>query len=98
MGKNRFLCGINGKGKKMVYLSQDDVARIDVSRGIIRAQSGLECRYTLERERRWNIGLRRHANELTGDIRVHSPSGASQCVSGWRAALELADKYATQGA
>jgi hypothetical protein len=80
----------------MIPLSQDDVARIDVSRGIIRAQSGLECRYTLERERRWNIGLRRHHNALTGHIRVHAPNGASQCVSGWRAALALADKYAEQ--
>lgn len=80
----------------MIVLSQDDVARIDTMRGIIRAQSGFECRYTLERERRWNIGLRRHANELTGHIRVHAPSGASQCVSGWRAALALADKYAEQ--
>jgi len=78
----------------MIMLSQDECSRIDVSRGIIRAQSGFECRYTLERERRWNIGLRRHVNELTGNIRVHAPNGASQCVSGWRAALALADKYA----
>jgi hypothetical protein len=82
----------------MIVMSQDDVARIDTSRGIIRAQSGIECRYTLERGRRWNIGLRRQANELTGHIRVHAPNGASQCVAGWRAALALADKYATEGA
>jgi len=71
-------------------------ARIDVSRGIIRAQSGFECRYTLERERRWNIGLRRHHNALTGEIRVYAPNGVSQCVVGWRAALALVDKYAEQ--
>ena len=77
-------------------MDQKDAARIDVSRGIIRAQSGFECRYMLKRERRWNIGLQRYENELTGEIRVLAPNGASQCVSGWHAALALADKYADQ--
>ena len=61
-----------------------DVKRIDLSRGIIRAQSGFECRFTLDRDR----------HSLTGEIKVSAPNGVSQCVTGWRAALALADKYA----
>lgn len=47
--------------------------------------------WRLERKRRWNIGLRRHAVELTGRIEVINPvTRAYRVVGDWDAARKAA--------
>ncbi len=44
------------------------MATIDTRAEIVTASNGREYRYILERKRRWNVGMRKHQNELTGKI------------------------------
>ena len=78
-------------------LTYDQAKRIDTARGVIIGKRGTEIRYTLERERRWNVGLRKHHMALMGDIRVHAADGRSRCVADWPAAIALAEDYEGEG-
>lgn len=68
--------------------------RINTANSTITASDGTVMRYELERVRRWNIGLRKHAMELTGEIRVYSPDGSTYRVEDcWSDALLCAEGF-----
>lgn len=49
-------------------------------------EHGFTCSYRLHRERKWNIGLRRHSYALTGKIEVIFPNGSWNVFNSWDAA------------
>lgn len=51
------------------------MAKVNTSDQTIRAANGIDFPYELERKRKWNIGLRKHSNSLTGRIVVFAPNG-----------------------
>lgn len=49
---------------------------VHTERGEIERKSdGMRLRYELGRTRRWNIGLRKHVNELNGSVVLYYPNG-----------------------
>lgn len=69
-------------------------ARIDTARGVIRASDETEVPYTLERRRRWSIGLRRYTASLSGRIVVHTPDrNTYKIVDCWYEAILQAEQW-----
>jgi hypothetical protein len=68
-----------------------DTSRINTSTQMILASSGRSYPYRLERKRRWNIGLRRHENTLTGNIEVYLGDGVYTVCRDWPDALRAVD-------
>lgn len=57
---------------------------VNTDNSTITSACGAVFRYELERKRRWNIGLRRHTNELTSRILVIDPEGSgNRAYSSW---------------
>ena len=51
---------------------------------IVRKSDGVVvASYDLDRQRRWNIGFRRHVNELTGRIVLALPDGRRSTHDDW---------------
>lgn len=74
-------------------LTKEQLARVDVKNQTVTSKAGDVYRYTLERKRAWNIGLRRHVNELTGNIILYWPRNASlAAASNWPEVFTKIDK------
>ena len=70
-----------------------NTARINTNTQTILAESGRSYPYRLERKRRWNIGLRRHENALTGNIVVILGDGAYTVCRDWPDVLRAVDTF-----
>jgi hypothetical protein len=68
-----------------------DPSRINTNTQTILAKSGRSYPYRLERKRRWNIGLRRHENALTGNIEVALSDGVYTVCRDWPDVLRAVD-------
>jgi hypothetical protein len=78
-------------------LSPDMWRRINTANSTITASDGTVLRYELFKVRKWNVGLKRHAMELTGEITVYSADGSTYRVeSCWSDALMRAESYRLQ--
>lgn len=66
---------------------------VDTSASAIIASNGESFPYRLERKRRWNVGMRRHVNELTGRIDLTCRNAYVICDS-MAQALDWAEIYA----
>lgn len=67
------------------------MAKVSVENSTITAENGFECRYELRKVRRWNIGARKHMNELTGEITVVLPSGSFKHFPNWETAKSFVE-------
>lgn len=67
------------------------MAVVSVENSTITADNGVVCRYELRKVRRWNIGARKHMNELTGEITVIFPTGSFKHFPDWKSAKEAVE-------
>jgi hypothetical protein len=75
-------------------MTPEQAARVDTHNGTLTSLDGQTFRYVLETRRRWNIGLRKHVNELTGRLHVTSPDGTGRTFSGWADVFPWVEKAA----
>lgn len=57
------------------------------------SDTGSIYRYELERKRAWNIGMRRHVNELTGNIVLTFPNASWNVFSSFDGCKAAILKY-----
>lgn len=56
------------------------VIKINTSNGTLEFTDGRVATYDLLKQKTWNIGRRRHINDLTGKIRVDWPNASGEHV------------------
>ena len=75
-------------------LSPDMWRRINTANSTITASDGTILRYELFKVRKWNVGLKRHVMELTGEITVYSADESTYRVEPcWSDAIMRAESY-----
>lgn len=72
--------------------------KISVDQKTVTLDNGEVRPYTLERKRRWNIGMRKHVNELTGNIVLWTPNkGAYSIYESWDAIRDFYEQSDWRG-
>ena len=67
--------------------------KVDTSKGLIITAAGREYGYELRKERRWNIGRRKHILELTGEITVIFEGRSYRHFKDWSSAFLYLSQY-----